>query len=96
MPDQNINIGRSIEFFASKRFREYKEEEVQVSKAVHLSWSCFCVFAKRRKPLDIDFERAKELIDEKAIADAPVAFYKGGCSEKCCRFGPFINGTVYL
>jgi DNA topoisomerase-1 len=32
---------------------------------------------KGENPLDIDFERAKELIDEKAIADAPVAFYKG-------------------
>jgi hypothetical protein len=27
---------------------------------------CLC----RRKPLDVDFERQKELIDEKAIADA--------------------------
>jgi DNA topoisomerase-1 len=45
--------------------------------------------AKRRKPLDIDFERAKELI-EKAIADAPVAFYKGRVFRKY-RFGPFIK-----
>jgi DNA topoisomerase-1 len=34
MPDQNIgNIGleEALIYFASKRFREYKEEEVQVS-----------------------------------------------------------------
>jgi hypothetical protein len=30
------------------------------------------LFYKRRKPFDVDFERAKELIDEKAIADAPL------------------------
>jgi DNA topoisomerase-1 len=57
----------------------------------------FLCLAKRRKPLDIDFERAKKLIDEKAIADAPVAFYKGeGVQKSVGRFGPFINGTVYL
>jgi DNA topoisomerase-1 len=38
----------------------------------HSSWSC-CF--KRRKPFDVDFKRAQELIDEKAIADD--YFYKG-------------------
>jgi DNA topoisomerase-1 len=46
---------------------------------------CLC---QGENPLDIDFERAKELIDEKAIADAPVAFIKGRCSESVGRFGP--------
>jgi DNA topoisomerase-1 len=28
--------------------------------------------AKGEKPFDVDFKRAQELIDEKAIADAPI------------------------
>jgi DNA topoisomerase-1 len=37
-------------------------------------------------------ERAKELIDEKAIADAPIATYKGeGVQKGVGRFGPFIK-----
>jgi hypothetical protein len=32
------------------------------------------------------FRKSKELIDEKAIADAPVTFIKGGCSESVGRF----------
>jgi DNA topoisomerase-1 len=34
-------------------------------------------------------KKSKELID--AIADAPVAFYKGRCSEKCWPFWSFIK-----
>jgi DNA topoisomerase-1 len=42
--------------------------------------------------LDVDFERAKELIDEKALADAPIAVYKGeGVQKGVGRFGPFIK-----
>jgi hypothetical protein len=53
MPDQNIgNIGLEEAlnlFFASKRFREYKEEEVQVMLwSLHSSWSCFCVLPKEK------------------------------------------------
>jgi DNA topoisomerase-1 len=37
-------------------------------------------------------ERAKELIDEKAAADAPIATYKGeGVQKGTGRFGPFIK-----
>jgi DNA topoisomerase-1 len=49
MPDQNIgNIGleEALNLFCFKRFREYKEEEVQVSNGrygSHSSWSCFCL-----------------------------------------------------
>jgi DNA topoisomerase-1 len=54
-----------------------KREEVQVSNRYgpHCHGAAFCL--SKGENLDIDFERAKELIDEKAIADAPVAFYKG-------------------
>jgi DNA topoisomerase-1 len=41
-----------------KDLGEYKEEEVQVSNGrygPHSSWSCFCVFAKRRKSVRYRF-----------------------------------------
>jgi len=42
--------------------------------------------------LDVDLEREKELIDEKALADAPIAVYKGeGVQKGTGRFGPFIK-----
>jgi DNA topoisomerase-1 len=75
-----------------KDLGEYKEEEVQVSNVMVLTFvmELLCVFAKRRKPLDVDFEKeSKELIE--AIADAPVAFYKGGVQKSVGRFGPFIK-----
>jgi DNA topoisomerase-1 len=47
---------------------------------------------KGENPLDVDFDRAKELIDEKAIADAPIAVYKSeGVQKGVGRFGPFIK-----
>ncbi len=47
---------------------------------------------KGENPLDVDFKRAQELIDEKAIADAPIAAYKGeGVQKGTGRFGPFIK-----
>jgi hypothetical protein len=43
----------------------------------------------RRKPLDIDFERAKELIDEKQLLMHLLHFYKGGrVFVLVFRFGP--------
>jgi DNA topoisomerase-1 len=42
--------------------------------------------------LDVTFERAQVLIDEKALADAPIAVYKGeGVQKGTGRFGPFIK-----
>jgi DNA topoisomerase-1 len=52
----------------------------------------FVSLPKGENPLDVDFERAKELIDEKAIADAPIALYKSeGVQKGVGRFGPFIK-----
>jgi topoisomerase IA-like protein len=64
-----------LNLFLLQRFREYKEEEFRCNGRYgpyirHGAALCLC---QRRKSLDIDFERA-EKDDEKAIADAPVAF----------------------
>ena len=49
-------------------------------------------------PTKIDMDRAIELIKEKEIADAPIAFYKGqGVIKGKGRFGPFIKmGDLYI
>jgi DNA topoisomerase-1 len=47
---------------------------------------------KGEEPLDVTLERAKEIIDEKIQADAPIATYKGeGVQKGTGRFGPFIK-----
>jgi DNA topoisomerase-1 len=47
---------------------------------------------KGENPLDVTIERAQELIDDKAKADAPIATYKGeGVQKGTGRFGPFIK-----
>jgi DNA topoisomerase-1 len=47
---------------------------------------------KGEEPLNVTLERAQELIDEKAKADAPIATYKGSDVQKGVgRFGPFLK-----
>ncbi|MET0759602.1 MAG: topoisomerase C-terminal repeat-containing protein, partial [Flavobacterium sp.] len=54
--------------------------------------AAFVSLPKGENPLDVDFKRAQELIDEKALADAPIAIYKGeGVQKGVGRFGPFIK-----
>jgi topoisomerase IA-like protein len=46
------------------------------------------------KTLDVDLNRAKELIDEKHLLMQPIV-YKGRSSKGTGRFGPFIKWDVY-
>lgn len=100
MSDQNIgNI--TLEdalnlFLLPKSLGEYKGEEVEVSNGRYGPYvrhgSAFISLPKGEDPLSLSKERAQELIDEKAIADAPIAVYKGeGVQKGVGRFGPFIK-----
>jgi DNA topoisomerase-1 len=100
MADQNIgNI--SLEevlnlFLLPKNLGTYKGEEVEVNNGRFGPYvrhgSVFISLPKGENPLEIDVERAQELIDEKAQADAPIAVYKGeGVQKGTGRFGPFIK-----
>ena len=100
MADQNIgNI--SLEevlnlFLLPKKLGTYKGEEVEVNNGRFGPYvrhgSVFISLPKGENPLEIDVERAQELIDEKAQADAPIAVYKGeGVQKGTGRFGPFIK-----
>jgi len=100
MADQNIgNI--TLEdalnlFLLPKSLGDYKGEEVEVSNGRYGPYvrhgSVFISLPRGEDPLGVSKERAQELIDEKALADAPIAIYKGESVQKGVgRFGPFIK-----
>jgi len=100
MNDQNIGNITLEEvldlFLLPKNLGTYKGEEVEVSNGRFGPYvrhgSAFVSLPKGENPLDVSLERAKELIDEKAQADAPIATYKGeGVQKGTGRFGPFIK-----
>jgi DNA topoisomerase-1 len=100
MNDQNIGNITLEEvldlFLLPKNLGTYKGEEVEVSNGRFGPYvrygSVFVSLPKGENPLDVTFDRAKELIDDKAQADAPIATYKGeGVQKGTGRFGPFIK-----
>ncbi|KRD08227.1 DNA topoisomerase I [Flavobacterium sp. Root901] len=100
MADQNIGnitLEEALNLFLlPKNLGEYKGEEVEVSNGRYGPYvrhgSVFISLPRGEDPLSVTKERAKELIDEKALADAPIAVYKGeGVQKGVGRFGPFIK-----
>ncbi len=100
MNDQNIGNITLEEvldlFLLPKNLGIYKGEEVEVSNGRYGPYirhgSVFVSLPKGENPLEVDANRAHELIDEKASADAPIAVYKGsGVQKGTGRFGPFIK-----
>lgn len=100
MADQNIGnitLEEALNLFLlPKSLGEYKGEEVEVSNGRYGPYvrhgSVFISLPRGEDPLSVSKERAKELIDEKALADAPIAVYKGESVQKGVgRFGPFIK-----
>jgi len=100
MSDQNIGnitLEEALNLFLlPKSLGEYKGEEVEVSNGRYGPYvrhgSVFISLPRGEDPLGVSKERAQELIDEKALADAPIAVYKGEAVQKGVgRFGPFIK-----
>jgi DNA topoisomerase-1 len=98
--DQNIgNI--SLEevlklFLLPKNLGIYKGEEIEINNGRYGPYikfgAAFISLPKGENPNDVSLERAQELIDEKTLADAPIAIYKGeGVQKGVGRFGPFIK-----
>lgn len=74
----------------------HEEKEVVVSSGrfgPYIKWGeQFISIPKNIEPLEVDMDKAIELIGEKQQADAPVAFYEGKPVTKGKgRFGPFIK-----
>jgi DNA topoisomerase-1 len=75
---------------------EYEGEQVYVNAGRFGPYvkfgEIFISLAKGEDPLEVDFERAVELIKEKQKADAPIAMYDGKPVTKGKgRFGPYIK-----
>lgn len=93
----NITLEDALNLFLlPKNLGLYKGEEVEVSNGRYGPYvrhgSAFISLPKGEDPLDVSMERAQELIDEKAQADAPIAIYKGlGVQKGVGRFGAFIK-----
>lgn len=78
------------------QLEDYQEKEVSVGVGrfgPYVKWGeAFISVPKNEDPLTIDYARAKEIIDEKITADAPVAHYQGlPVTKGTGRFGPFIK-----
>lgn len=83
-------------FLLPKNLGIYKGEDVEVSNGRFGPYvrfgKQFISLPKGEDPLDVTMERAQELINEKAQADAPIATYKNEPVQKGVgRFGPFIK-----
>ena len=93
--DEALNL-----FLLPKNLGTYQGEEVEVAIGRYGPFvrfgKAFISLPRGEEPLDVTLERAQVIIDEKMLADAPIAIYKGeGIQKGTGRFGPFIkwNGT---
>lgn len=100
MSDQNIGnitLEEALNLFLlPKNLGIYKGEEIEVNNGRFGPYirfgTAFISLPKGEDPLDINLERAKELIEDKLRADAPIATYKNeGVQKGTGRFGPFIK-----
>ena len=100
MSDQNIgniNLEDALNLFLlPKSLGNYQDEEVEVNNGRFGPYvrfgKTFISLPKGENPLDVTYERAIELIDEKNKADAPIAIFDGLPVQKGVgRFGPFIK-----
>jgi DNA topoisomerase-1 len=93
----NITLEEALNLFLlPKNLGVYKGEEVEVSNGRFGPYvrfgKQFISLPKGEDPLDVTMERAQELINEKAKADAPIAVYQGMDVQKGVgRFGPFLK-----
>ena len=99
-PDQNLETITYDEAMAlfelPKKLGEYKGEAVEVNNGRYGPYvrfgKKFVSLEKGEDPLEVDFERAMELVKEKEKADAPIYEYKSKPVQKGVgRFGPYLK-----
>jgi DNA topoisomerase-1 len=83
-------------FLLPKNLGNYQGQEVEVAIGRYGPFvrfgAAFISLPRGEEPLDVTLERAQVIIDEKMLADAPIAVYKGeGVQKGTGRFGPFIK-----
>ncbi|MEN9323190.1 MAG: hypothetical protein RL699_970 [Bacteroidota bacterium] len=100
MNDQNIgtiSLEEALQLFLlPKNLGEYKGEVIEVNNGRFGPYvkfgTQFISLPRGEDPMNVTLERAQEIIDEKAKADAPIGMYQNEPVQKGVgRFGPFIK-----
>ncbi len=100
MNDQNIGtitLADALQLFLlPKNLGEYKGEVIEVNNGRFGPYvkfgTQFISLPRGEDPMNVTLDRAQELIDEKAKADAPIGMYQNEPVQKGVgRFGPFIK-----
>lgn len=93
----DITMEEALRLFTFPKFLwNYDEKEIIISQWRYWPYikydEKYVSIPRGEDPHKIDFERAKVLIDEKNLADAPVGFYDGEPYTKGkWRFGPYLK-----
>ena len=94
---ETINLEDALDLFKLPlTLGEYEGQEIQVNTGrfgPYIKYGeQFISLAKGEDPLEIDMDRAIELIGQKQVADAPIGTYEGlPITKGKGRFGPFIK-----
>ena len=98
----NITLEEAMKLFElPKVLGEHKAHEVEVNIGRFGPYVKFddkyISIPKEEDPMDVSFDRAVELIEEKLKADAPIAQYEGhDVTKGKGRFGPFIKWSEWF
>ena len=94
---ENIDLEEGLKLFQlPKTLGEYEGQPVSVHTGRYGPYvkfgDAFISLAKGEDPFSVNMDRAKELIQEKKKADAPIGSYKGfPITKGKGRFGPFLK-----
>ncbi|MGB4398611.1 MAG: type I DNA topoisomerase [Daejeonella sp.] len=94
---ETISLAEALELFKLPfQLENYEGKEISVGLGrfgPYVKWGeNFISIPKGEDPLSVNYERAIEIINEKNLADAPIAHFQGlGVTKGKGRFGPFIK-----
>ncbi|MEJ7694492.1 DNA topoisomerase, partial [Daejeonella sp.] len=100
---ETISLSEALDLFKLPfQLENYQDKEVSVGIGrfgPYIKWGeSFISLPKGEDPLSVNLDRAVEIINEKNIADAPIAEFQGlGVTKGKGRFGPFIKwNNLYI
>ncbi|MBC7759613.1 MAG: type I DNA topoisomerase [Phormidesmis sp. FL-bin-119] len=94
---ETISLSEALDLFKLPfQLENYEDKEVSVGLGrfgPYIKWGdSFVSIPKGEDPLSVNIDRAIEIINEKNLADAPIAHFQGlGVTKGKGRFGPFIK-----
>ena len=94
---ETISLSEALDLFKLPfQLENHEDKEVSVGLGrfgPYIKWGdSFISIPKGEDPLSVNIDRAIEIINEKSLADAPIAQFQGlGVTKGKGRFGPFIK-----